>query len=141
MPFPCRSHAVPLPCHEYAFLKANSQDRGRVTAGERHGIFEFASAVQRRHVSDLPAFGFFLLPRGVPGSLLSEAYQSEIQVVSMKQSNVCHSGGKLIILLQEHECLYNLQHKDYDKCLVKDNCWVEIAGEWQGRGRGTAWYV
>jgi len=36
---------------------------------------------------------------------------------------------KLIILVQGHECLYNLQHKDYDNNLVKDNCWKEIAGE------------
>ena len=35
---------------------------------------------------------------------------------------------KLIILVQGHECLYNLQHKDYDN-LVKDNCWKETAGE------------
>jgi hypothetical protein len=27
---------------------------------------------------------------------------------------------KLIILVQGHECLYNLQHKDYDNNLVKD---------------------
>jgi hypothetical protein len=53
---------------------------------------------------------------------------------------------KLIILVQRHECLYNLQHKDYDNSLVKDNCWKEIAGElhgtvgeWQVSGRGTAW--
>jgi hypothetical protein len=32
---------------------------------------------------------------------------------------------KLIILVQGHECFYNLQHKDYDN-LVKDNCWKEI---------------
>jgi hypothetical protein len=37
--------------------------------------------------------------------------------------------GKLIILVQGHECLYNLQHKDYDNNLVKDNCRMEIAGE------------
>jgi hypothetical protein len=46
---------------------------------------------------------------------------------------------KLIILVQGHECLYNLQHKHYDNSLVKDNCWKEIAGEWLGSGRGTAW--
>jgi hypothetical protein len=28
------------------------------------------------HVGELPAFGFFRLPRGVPQRLLSEAYQS-----------------------------------------------------------------
>jgi hypothetical protein len=33
---------------------------------------------------------------------------------------------KLIILVQGHECLYNLQHKDYDNNLVNDNSWKEI---------------
>jgi hypothetical protein len=33
----CRSHAVPLPCHEYAFLKVTCQGHGRVTAWEQHG--------------------------------------------------------------------------------------------------------
>jgi hypothetical protein len=44
----------------------------------------------RRHVGELPVFGLFLLPRPVAGSLLSEAYQSQMQVASVKQSNVCH---------------------------------------------------
>jgi hypothetical protein len=30
---------------------------------EWHGMCKFASAVQRRHMGDLPAFGFFRLPR------------------------------------------------------------------------------
>jgi hypothetical protein len=36
---------------------------------------------------------------------------------------------KLIVLVQGHECLYNLQHNDYDNNLVKDNSRKEIAGE------------
>jgi hypothetical protein len=36
---------------------------------------------------------------------------------------------KWIILVQERECLYNLQHKKYENNLVKDNCWKERAGE------------
>jgi hypothetical protein len=36
---------------------------------------------------------------------------------------------QLIILLQGLECLYNLQHRDYDNNLVKDSSWKEIAGE------------
>jgi hypothetical protein len=48
---------------------------------------------------------------------------------------------KLIILVPGHGCLYNLQHKHYDNSLVKDNFWKEIAGEWQGNGMETAWYV
>jgi predicted secreted protein len=57
---------------------------------------------------------------------------------------------KPIILVQGHECLYNLQRKYYDNNLVKDNSWKEIAElhaqdkdfheghstvrEWQGNG-------
>jgi hypothetical protein len=36
---------------------------------------------------------------------------------------------KLIILVQGHDCLYNLQHKEYDNNLVKDSSWKEIAVE------------
>jgi hypothetical protein len=36
---------------------------------------------------------------------------------------------QLIILVQGHERLYNLQHKDYDNNLVKDNSCKGIAGE------------
>jgi hypothetical protein len=69
---------------------------------------------------------------------------------------------KLIILVQGHECLCNLQHKDCDNNLVKYISWKEIegelraqdkelsrrtqhcwrvAGERHGNGMGTAWYV
>jgi hypothetical protein len=67
-------HAAPVPCHDRAVLKANSQGHGSARHG--HGMCEFASAVLRRQVGDLPAFGFFRLPRGVPRRLSSEAYQS-----------------------------------------------------------------
>jgi hypothetical protein len=50
-------HAVPLPYHEYAVLKATSQGHSRGAACERHGMCELASAVQKRQVSNLPAFG------------------------------------------------------------------------------------
>jgi hypothetical protein len=50
---------------------------------------------------------------------------------------------KLIILVQGHECLYNLQHKDYDNNFVKDNCWKETAGEVhaQGKEQATQYFV
>jgi hypothetical protein len=83
-----------MPCHEYAFLKATSQGHGTVAGGERHGMCELASAVLIRHVGDLPAFGFFRIPRGIPGRLLSEAYQSLMQVASGKKSKVCHGRGE-----------------------------------------------
>jgi hypothetical protein len=38
-----------------------------------------STAVERRSVGYLPAFGFFRLPRGVPRRLLSEAYHSPSQ--------------------------------------------------------------
>jgi hypothetical protein len=71
LPFPC--HATTMPFWKRP-LKATAQ-RGR----ERHGMCELASAVQRRYVVNLPAFGFFRLPRGVPRRLLPELYQSQMQ--------------------------------------------------------------
>jgi hypothetical protein len=82
----------------------------------------------RRHVGNLPAFSLLLLPHTVPGSLLSEAYLSQMQVASVKQSNVCH-GQEEAYYFAARTCLYNLQHKDYDNNLVKDSSWKEIAGE------------
>jgi hypothetical protein len=87
-------HVVPLPCHEYAVPKATSQGHGKVVAGKLHGMCELASAVLRRHVGDLPAFGFFRQPRGVIGRLTSEAFESQAQVASVKQTNVCHGQGE-----------------------------------------------
>jgi hypothetical protein len=52
-------HAAPVPCHDHAVLKATSQGHGTA----RHGMCDLASAVQRRHMGYLPAFGFFRLPR------------------------------------------------------------------------------
>jgi len=39
-----------------------------------------STAVERRPVGYLPAFGFFRLPRGVTRRLLAEAYQSSSQL-------------------------------------------------------------
>jgi hypothetical protein len=75
-------------------VAGSRQGDGMGTAWERHGMCELASAVQRRHVGDMPTFGLFLLPRGVPGGLLSEAYQSQMQVASVKQRNVCDGRGE-----------------------------------------------
>jgi hypothetical protein len=76
-PFYLHSAAVfdsHMPSRAHAVLKATSQ--GHSTARHGHGMYELASAVQRRHVGDLLAFGFFWLPSEVPRRLLSEAYQS-----------------------------------------------------------------
>jgi hypothetical protein len=66
---PCRARAMPRPCR-------SESDFSRPRHGHGHGMCELASAVQWRHVGDLPAFGFFRLPRGFPRRLLSGAYQS-----------------------------------------------------------------
>ena len=60
MPGPCRAHPMLSTC--------------RSSQRPRH-----STAVERRPVDYLPAFGFFRLPRGVPRRLLSEAYQSSSQ--------------------------------------------------------------
>jgi hypothetical protein len=57
---PClthRSHSVTMLCHDHAVLKATSQGHG--TARHRHGMTcKLVSAVQRRYVGDLSAFGY-----------------------------------------------------------------------------------
>jgi hypothetical protein len=58
-------------------------------------------------MGDLPTFGFFWLPRGVPRRLLSEAYQSQMQVANVKQTTSVMDEEELIILVQGHESLYN----------------------------------
>jgi len=91
----CCAHAVPLPCRAARGLECvfpiGFTQCGRVWftlampcpchaltmpffSSPRH-----STAVERRPVSYLPAFGFFRLPRGVPRRLLSEAYQSSSQ--------------------------------------------------------------
>ena len=91
MPCPCRAHAFPLPCRatkglECVFLIWFTQC-GRVwftlaMPCPDHVFFSrprHSTAVERRRVGCLPAFGFFRLPRGVPRRFLIEAYQSSSQ--------------------------------------------------------------
>jgi hypothetical protein len=66
MPFPC--HATTMPYWKRLLMA--TAEHGMGTAWERHGMSELASAVQRRHVGDLPAFGSFRLQRGIPRKLL-----------------------------------------------------------------------
>jgi hypothetical protein len=48
---------MPRTCRSESYLSRPRQVCGRVTAWERHGICELASAVQIRLVGDLPVFG------------------------------------------------------------------------------------
>jgi hypothetical protein len=49
---------------------------------------------------------------------------------------------KLIVLVHEPECWYNLQHEDFDNDLVKYRCWKEIVREIQAKckERATQYY-
>src|SRR5215510_453886 len=66
------THTKPFPCHatNMPFTTGSWQADGMRTAWEMN-------------VSDLPAVGVFLLPRGVPGSLLSETggWQSRSRIM------------------------------------------------------------
>jgi hypothetical protein len=109
-PIACRAHAVPLQCRASNGLECVFPiwftQCGRVwftLAMPRpcHALnMPFFSrprhrtAVERRPVGDRSAFGFFRLPRGVPRRLLSETYQSQMQVASAKPNNVRHGRGK-----------------------------------------------
>jgi hypothetical protein len=64
----CCACAMPRPCRS----ESNFSRPRHSAAWAWHGMCELASAVQRWHVGDLPAFGFFRLPRGVPRRLLPE---------------------------------------------------------------------
>jgi hypothetical protein len=71
MPRPYCASVIPRPCRSESDF-SSPQHSEKWTC---HGTCELPSAVQRRHVDDLPAFVFFRLPRGVTRRLLSEAYQ------------------------------------------------------------------
>jgi hypothetical protein len=49
---------------------------------------QHSTAVERRPVGYLPAFGFFWLPRGVPRRLLAEAYQSQQSIPTSVKSGI-----------------------------------------------------
>jgi len=91
----CRAHAVPLPCRAAKGLECVFPiwftQCGRVWFTHAmprpcHALTmpffskpRHSTAVERRPVGYLPAFGFFRQPRGVPRRLLSEAYQTSSQ--------------------------------------------------------------
>jgi len=102
-----------------------------------------SAAVERRPVGDLPAIGFFRLPRGVQKGCYQKHTNLICRLPVRSQTTFVTEEEKFIILVQGHECLYNLQHKDSDNNLVKDNCWKEIAGEVhaQGKEQNTQYFV
>ena len=105
------THVMPCSC-------CSESDFSRL----RHNMCELTSAVSWRSVSDLPRLGFFWLPRGVAGRLSSES-QTEMQMASVKPSNICHGWGEADYFDAWTWVLYNLQHKDYDNNLVNNSIW------------------
>jgi hypothetical protein len=109
MPCPYRAHAVPLPCHAAKGLECVFPiwftQCGRVwftlavpcpCPAPTMPFFsrpQHRTAAERWPVGYRPAFTFFRQPRGVPQRLLSEAYQSQTQVASVKPNNICHGRG------------------------------------------------
>jgi hypothetical protein len=94
----CRAHAVPLPCRAARFRMSLSHliytarpclihtchaiPMPRPCRALTMPFFSrprHSTAVERRPVGYLPAFGFFRLTRGVPRRLLSEAHPSSSQ--------------------------------------------------------------
>jgi hypothetical protein len=158
MPFPC--HAVPLGL-ECVFPDSFTQC-GRVwftlsIPRQCHALTmpffsrpRHSTAVERRPVGYVPAFGFFRLPRGVPRKLLSEAYQSSQQSIPM----TVKSGSST---LQKKDNLINCctsssdisgYHADFheDTALSEHgrgaawHVWINCTA-WQGNGMGTACFV
>ena len=148
MPRPCRSPAVkglecvfPIwftPCGRVWFTLAMPCPCYAGTmpffSRPRHSM-----DVKRRPVGYLPPFGFFRLRRGVPRRLLSDAYQFQMQVDSVKPNNVCHERGK--------EWQLHTTKKDFVtvglavriftatmRTFAKDTALSE-------QGRGAAWHV
>ena len=81
----CRSHAMPLRTYNVSFpfdihsaAVSDSHLPCHVLTMPFFSRPRHSTAVERRSVGYLPAFGFFRLPRGVPRRL-SEAYQSSSQ--------------------------------------------------------------
>jgi hypothetical protein len=115
MPFPCRSPAMPLMCLSVSDLSRLWHVHGRVAMAWWWHVDDRVMACSR-----LASLSPLLLSCPVPGSLLSEAYQSQIALVKWPVWNraaFVMNEEKLIVLVQGHKCLYNLQHKDYDNSL------------------------
>jgi len=86
----CRAHGVPRPCRlckgsdclSHFELHGAAVSDSHLPCNDRTMPFVWrprhSTSIERRPVVYLSAFAFFRLPRGVPRSLLSEAYQETI---------------------------------------------------------------
>jgi hypothetical protein len=152
MPRPCHSHTVPcraaeglecvfpiwftqcgrvwftleMPCPCHALTMP-------LFSRPRH-----STAVWRRPVGFLPAFGFFRLPRGVPRSLLSEAYHfpSQLSIPTTVKSGSSTLEKRLVVRVFPA----TMQTFTKDTALLEQgrsaawHVWINAQ-----HGRGTAW--
>ena len=98
-----------------------------------------STSVGRRPVGYLPAFGFFRLQRRVPRRLLSDAYQSQMQVASVKPPFVMDEEKRGSSTLQKKTIFYTVGlavciFPAIMRTFTKDTAKSE-------QGRGAAWHV
>jgi hypothetical protein len=101
---PCSNHAV--------LLKATAQHVRQETAHELPICLQLLLANTRSSTK--------VVTRSIPISDAGDQCETK-KLLLMDEV-------KLIILVQRHECLYHLQHKDYDNNLVKDNLMEGYSG-------------
>jgi hypothetical protein len=128
---------MPHPCHALTML---------FFSRPRH-----STAVERRPVGYLPAFGFFQLLRGVPRRLLSEAYRSSSQrsiPTTVKSGSSTLQKRQSVKLFDQQFGYFWLPRRlsrrtrhcrsragaRHGMCELTHG----MAGEWHGRGTGTA---
>jgi hypothetical protein len=123
--WPClihTGHAAPMPCSNHAvLLKATAQDGRQETAsGPR------------------PAFSFFRLPRRFPRRL-SEAYESQMQVASVKPNRLSWTRKRVLAAHYKKDALLNCWTSSSDisgyHVDFHEGHGTVGAGQWRGMAR------
>ena len=126
----CHAMPMPRPCHAPTMP---------FFSRPRH-----STAVERRPVGYLPAFGFFRLPRGVPRRLLSEAYQSSSQrsiLTSVKSGSSTLKKKDDLLNSWTSSSDISGYHADIHEGHGTVGAWQGHGMAWRGNGMGTACYV
>ena len=148
MPFPCRAHAVPLPCRAAKGLECVFPiwftQCGRVWFTLCHAAPmpfsrpRHSMAVDRRPVGELPALGFFRLSRGLPRS-----YQTHTNL----RCRWPVWNQTPFIMDEEKSCSSTLQNDDLLDCWTSSRIFPATMRTFtkdmalSEQGRGAAWRV
>jgi hypothetical protein len=102
-----------------------------------------STAVKSRPVGNLPAFGFFQLPHGVPRRLLSEAYQSSSQ---QSIPTTVKSGSSTLQKDDLLNCWTSCSdisgyHADFHEVHSTVGAWQGLGKAWQVSRMGMACYM